>query len=91
MSKRTTVEQEWPFVASDPFLKQGFGLKATQRSKLAQRLPQGVYWIKPGGRNFRWNKRLVTDFILNGDRPEHQQLVEQYVAWASAQINGEVA
>lgn len=46
---------------------------------LRDKLANPIYWIKPD-RKVLWNLVLVRDFLLNGDGPEHQRLVEEYLS-----------
>jgi hypothetical protein len=52
-----------------------------QMEKLRVTLPKGIYWVQISPRGLRhWNWTLLQDYIFNGDRPEHQQLVEEYLS-----------
>lgn len=58
-----------------------FDLSPQQTRTLRQRLPRGLYWIQPNGRNILWNEPLVTDYLVNGgDTPSHNRLVEKYLS-----------
>jgi hypothetical protein len=73
--------REFPFIGSDR-LEQYLDIRKTQRLELRAKLPTPLYWYQfPGGRKIFWNWVLVRDFLLHGgDRPEHQRLVEEYLA-----------
>jgi hypothetical protein len=52
-----------------------------QSTDLRRKLPRGIYWIQiERGGLIQWNVPLLVDYIVNGDRPEHQQLVEDYIS-----------
>jgi hypothetical protein len=72
-----TVPPAFRFVQSRE-LNQRFDLSKFQRLSLRSRLPQGIYWIQPD-KLILWNLKLVTDYLLNGDTPQHQRLVEAYL------------
>jgi hypothetical protein len=72
-----TVAHPFQFVQSRE-LNQRFDLSKFQRLSLRNRLPEGIYWIQPD-KLILWNLKLVTDYLLNGDTPQHQRLVEAYL------------
>ncbi|MBW4552604.1 MAG: hypothetical protein KME35_16075 [Aphanocapsa sp. GSE-SYN-MK-11-07L] len=79
MAPKTQLQQ-FPFVGS-AVLEARLDLRKTQRVELQRQLPSPLYWWKfPGGRKIFWNWLLVQDFLLNGDVPAHQRLVEEYLA-----------
>lgn len=52
-----------------------------QSADLRRKLPRGIYWIQiERGGLIQWNVPLLVDYVVNGDRPEHQQLVEEYIS-----------
>jgi hypothetical protein len=55
-------------------------LTSHQLLKLREKLPKGIYWIQVVERGLiQWNWRLLQDFLLRGDRPEHRALVEGFL------------
>jgi hypothetical protein len=61
-------------------LRQHFEIGKFGEAKLRNQLPSPLYWIQPD-RKILWNFELVRDYLLNGgDRPEHQRLIEEYLA-----------
>jgi hypothetical protein len=72
-----TVAHPFQFVQSRE-LNQRFDLSKFQRLSLRNRLPEGIYWIQPD-KLILWNLKLVNDYLLNGDGPQHQRLVEAYL------------
>jgi hypothetical protein len=52
-----------------------------QSADLRRKLARGIYWIQiERGGLIQWNVPLLLDFLLNGDRPEHQDLLSAYLA-----------
>lgn len=52
-----------------------------QSQSLRSKLPRSIYWIQPVPRGkTHWNEELLSDWLLNGDTPQHKQLVEKFVA-----------
>ncbi len=79
MSKN--IIREFPAIGSDK-LQDRLDIRKNQRMELREKLPSPLYWWQfPGGRKIFWNWVLVRDYLLNGgDRPEHQRLIEEYLA-----------
>ncbi len=50
-------------------------------AQLRSILPKSIYWIQavPLGQ-ISWNVLLIKDYVLFGDRPEHQALVDEYLS-----------
>ena len=67
----------FPFVSSRT-LRTHFEFGKYVETQLRRKLPCPLYWIQPD-RKVLWNFFLVQDYILHGDRPEHQRLVERYL------------
>jgi hypothetical protein len=73
------VKRIFPFVDSRE-LRQHFRLGKSPEVALRLKLSTPLYWIQPD-RKVLWNFELVRDYLLHGgDTPEHQALVEQYLA-----------
>lgn len=73
------VTASFPFVDTRT-LRQHFEIGKFGEAKLRSQLPSPLYWIQPD-RKVLWNFELVRDYLLNGgDRPEHQRLIEEYLA-----------
>lgn len=70
---------KFPFVDTR-ILRQHFHVGKYLERQLRQKLPSPLYWIQPD-RKVLWNFVLIRDYLLDGgDTPEHQQLVEDYLA-----------
>jgi hypothetical protein len=73
------VTASFPFVETRT-LRQHFEIGKFGEAKLRNQLLSPLYWIQPD-RKVLWNWILVRDYLLNGgDRPEHQRLIEEYLA-----------
>ncbi|ABW27282.1 hypothetical protein [Acaryochloris marina] len=75
----------FPFVDTRT-LRTHFQLGKFCESRLREQLPSPIYWIQPE-RKVLWNIRLVQDYLLNGDGPSHQRLVEEYLSTLEPQID----
>lgn len=75
------LTREFAFIGSDR-LEQYLDVRKNQRMELRAKLPSPLYWFQfPDGRKIFWNWVLVRDYLLNGgNTPEHQRLVEEYLA-----------
>lgn len=52
-----------------------------QSAELRRKLPKSLYWLQPQERGMiLWNVPLLVDYLVNGDRPEHQALVELFLS-----------
>ncbi|KGF73196.1 hypothetical protein DO97_01380 [Neosynechococcus sphagnicola sy1] len=79
MAKKLIL-REFPFIGSAT-LEARLNILKSQRVELQRKLPSPLYWWQfPGGRKIFWNWLLVQDYLLHGDRPEHQRLLEEYLA-----------
>jgi hypothetical protein len=72
--------ENFPFY-TEKFIKQNhLQLTPWQSQKLRERLPRGIYWLQIVDRGMiHWNYRLLADYLIRGDRPEHQALIESYL------------
>jgi hypothetical protein len=76
------MPETWPYVSSRTVRSQYYEIGKYGEAELRKRLPSPLYWIRAvgqGGRKTLWNVRLLQDYLLNGDRPDHQRLVERYL------------
>lgn len=70
----------FPFLTEAFIKKNHIQLTPHQSLKLREKLPKGVYWIQFVERGLiQWNWTLLQDYLIRGDRPEHQALVEAYL------------
>jgi hypothetical protein len=72
------MHQSYLFVSSRTLRSQHFEIGKYGEAELRKRLPSPIYWIQPD-RKILWNLVLLRDWLLHGDRPDHQRLVEQYL------------
>ncbi len=69
------------FLSESAIREDYFDLSQWQSSNLRKKLPQYIYWIQPIERGkILWNITLLQDYLFNGDRPEHQILIEEYLS-----------
>jgi hypothetical protein len=69
------------FLSEAAIRAERFDISAWQSAQLRATLPKGIYWIQPVERGkILWNLILLIDYLTSGDRPEHQILVEEYIA-----------
>jgi hypothetical protein len=87
MAVKTIMPQTFPYVSSRTFRSQHFDIGKWGEAELRKKLPSPLYWIQPD-RKVLWNVHLVKDYLLNGDRPDHQRLVEQYLSSLPSQRLG---
>ncbi|UJB69178.1 hypothetical protein HRE53_22770 [Acaryochloris sp. 'Moss Beach'] len=74
------ISPDYPFVETRT-LRRHFETGKYVDRELREKLPSPLYWVRPGSRKILWNLVLVRDYILHGgDRPEHQRLIEEYLA-----------
>ncbi len=79
-SSTLTMPETYPFVSSRTLRSQHFEIGKYGEAEMRKRLPSPLYWIKTqGNRKTLWNVRLLKDWLLHGDRPDHQRLIEQYL------------
>jgi hypothetical protein len=69
------------FLSEAAIREERFDISTWQSAQLRAKLPKGIYWIQPVERGkILWNLILLIDYLTSGDRPEHQILVEEYIA-----------
>jgi hypothetical protein len=73
------IVADFPFIGSN-LLEQQLDIRKTQREELRRQLQSPLYWWQfPNGKKIFWNINLVRDYLLNGNTPAHQALVEEYL------------
>ena len=69
------------FVSETEIKRNHIDITAWQSTQLRAKLQKSVYWIQPIERGkIHWNIDLLLDYLINGDRPEHQTLLGAYIA-----------
>uniref|UniRef100_B8HUB3 Uncharacterized protein n=1 Tax=Cyanothece sp. (strain PCC 7425 / ATCC 29141) TaxID=395961 RepID=B8HUB3_CYAP4 len=71
------MPESFPFVDTRT-LRQRFQIGKYGETELRRKLSPPLYWIQPD-RKVLWNWVLVQDYLLHGDGPQHQRLVETYL------------
>ncbi len=78
---RKPKHKTFRFITETEIRKTYFDLTGWQSAQLRTKLPKGIYWLQIKARGLiQWNFPLLQDYLINGDRPEHQALVEEYIA-----------
>jgi hypothetical protein len=76
--KKTRI---FKFISEAVIRKDYIDLSPWQFLELRAKLPKSIYWVQPSERGkLHWNIDLLQDYLINGDRPEHQALVEEYLS-----------
>jgi len=77
VSPAVKTTEHFPFVGTKE-LRAHFNIGKFGEASLRSKLPRGIYWTKLD-RKILWNFRLLQSFLLRGDCPDHQRLVEQFL------------
>jgi hypothetical protein len=78
---RNVKTRNFKFLSESAIRKDHFDLTNWQSLQLRAKLPRSIYWIQPVERGkVHWNLILLMDYLVSGDRPEHQKLVEEYIS-----------
>ena len=76
--KKTRI---FKFVSESTIRKDYIDLSPWQSIELRAKLPKFLYWIQPTERGkIIWNIDLLQSFLLQGDCPQHQALVDEFLA-----------
>ncbi len=52
-----------------------------QSASLRKKLPRSIYWLQiTKGGIVTWNWNLLQSYLLNGNCPQHQALVDEFLA-----------
>jgi hypothetical protein len=69
------------FLTERSIKKEKLEITRFQSSQLRAKLPRGIYWLQIAeGGLIQWNWTILQDLLVNGDRPEHKALIEEYLA-----------
>jgi hypothetical protein len=78
---QNTNSRKFQFLTEKHIRTNLFQLTRWQSAKLRDSLPKGIYWVQLAhGGLYHWNWTLLQDYLVNGDRPEHRSLVEEFVS-----------
>ena len=81
MPKKLKSPNKFRFMTEKSIRQEKFELTRWQSAQLRVKLPRGIYWIQLEKSGLvHWNWTLVSDFLINGDCPNHQELVTEYIA-----------
>jgi hypothetical protein len=81
MTKKIQAPDKFKFMTERSIKREKYELTAWQSAQLRAKLSKGIYWlqIEKGGL-ILWNWCLLQSYLLNGDCPNHQALVEEYMS-----------
>jgi hypothetical protein len=80
MSKKTASDK-FKFVSERTIRREKIELTKWQSAQLRAKLPRGIYWLQLADRGvIMWNYTLLQHYLLHGDSPSLQALIEDYVA-----------
>jgi hypothetical protein len=69
------------FVSEATIRKDYMDLSPWQSIELRAKLLKSIYWIQPSPRGkIMWNIDLLQSYLLQGDCPQHQALVDEFLA-----------
>jgi hypothetical protein len=76
---KTSRPRIFKFVSELNIRRDHFDWTNHQSLTYRAKLPKSIYWIQPTERGkILWNITLLSDLLINGDRAEHQNLIEEY-------------
>jgi hypothetical protein len=80
MKQKSQPSDRFKFLAERTINSEKLEITRFQSTQLRAKLPKGVYWLQIAkGGLIQWNWTLLQDYLINGDRPDHQALVEEYL------------
>jgi hypothetical protein len=81
MPKKLQSCDKFKFLTERSLKEKKIELTRWQSAQLRAKLQRGIYWIQiTKGGLIQWNWKILSDYLINGDRPEHQELIEEYLA-----------
>jgi hypothetical protein len=81
MSKKLQTPDKFKFMTEKSIKREKYELTAWTSAQLRAKLPKGIYWLQlEKGGLIQWNWTLLQSYLLNGDCPAHQTLVEEYMS-----------
>jgi hypothetical protein len=81
MTKKLQTPDKFKFMTERSIRREKIELTKWQSAQLRAKLPKGIYWLQIEARGMiSWNYTLLQHYLLNGDCPAHQSLVEEYMA-----------
>jgi hypothetical protein len=79
--KKISNTDRFRFLTERSIKQDKIELTRFQSAQLRAKLPKGIYWLQIADKGLiQWNWTLLQDYLINGDRPEHQALIEEYIA-----------
>lgn len=84
MAKKLQDCDKFKFLTERSLKEKKIELTRWQSAQLRAKLPRGIYWIQIAkGGLIQWNWKVLSDYLIYGNRPEHQELIEEYLATLS--------
>jgi hypothetical protein len=79
--KKTPRNDRFKFIKERTIREEKFELTRFQSGDLRRKLPKNIYWCQlASGSLVMWNWTLLQSYLLNGDCPQHQALVDEFLA-----------
>lgn len=79
--KKLSSTDRFRFLTEKTIKQEKIELTRFQSAQLRSKLPPGIYYLQITKAGLvQWNWTLLQDYLVNGDRPEHQKLVEEYLS-----------
>ena len=79
--KPKTQPDKFKFMTERTIKREKYELTEWLSAKLRAKLPKGVYWLQlEKGGLIQWNWDLLKSYLLNGDSPQTQALVDEYMS-----------
>jgi hypothetical protein len=75
------MAHKFQFLRETKIRKERYDFSRWHSCHLRSKLPKGIYWTQTtDGGCILWNWDLLQDYLLFGDRAEHQVLIEEFLA-----------
>ena len=79
MPKKSQNSDKFRFMTEKSIRQEKFELTRWQSAQLRSKLSKGIYWVRLE-KSIYWNWVILQDYMVNGDGPHHQNLIDEYVA-----------
>lgn len=79
--KKSPTNDRFRFMTEKTIREEKFEMTRFQSGDLRRKLPKGIYWCQLSkGSLIMWNWTLLQSYLLNGDCPAQDTLVDEYMA-----------
>ena len=80
MPKKLKSPDKFRFMTEKSIRQEKFELTRWQSAQLRSKLPINIYWMQlEKGGLVHWNWTLLQSYLINGDCPNQQKLIEEYL------------